>query len=426
MQAGLAIDGGKIVRIAKDANLPSASRDMDLGGLLVLPGVIDGHVHLRDQGLSYKEDFFSGTAAAASGGVTLVVDMPNNDPVTMASATLEERMGEAARKVVVNVAFCSAFPEKIREMKMIVREGARAFKLFMSREIGGLDLEDSGALVEAFMEAARLGVPVCVHAEDAGLLECGLRTLRKEESHGPDAYLKVHSSEAEVKAVSRAVGLGEKSGVQVHVCHLSTGVGSEVISSARRAGIPVTCEVTPHHLLLSSCHFRELGAVALTDPPLRSEEDVRSLWSAVHAGVVDILVSDHAPHAMEEKTGSSVFEVAAGISGVETLLPLMLTEVSAGRLSLSALVRLMSERPAEIFKLKGRGRLEEGCCADLVVVDLREEWRIDASKFLSKAKFSPFDGWRVKGRPKKTFVNGCLVIDEGEVVAKPGDGRVVR
>ena len=426
LRGGLAIDEGRIVRIARDVNLPSASREMDLDGLLVLPGLVDAHVHLRGQGLSYKEDFLTGTAAAANGGVTLVADMPNNRPVTMDSVTLRERMGEAARKAVVNVAFYSAFPEKTGEIQRVVREGAKGFKLYMSGKIGGLDPNDDEALVGAFREAARLGVPVSVHAEDGGLLESAFRSMGEKESCFPDAYLKVHSSDAEVRAVSRVVGIAERSGARVHICHLSTKGGVEVVSSARQSGLSATCEVTPHHLLLSSSCLKDLGAVALTDPPLRSEEDIRSLWSAIQAGTIDILASDHAPHAWDEKVGSSIFEVAPGIAGVETLLPLMLTQVSEGRLSLSTLVRMTSGRPADIFGLRDRGRLKEGCYADLVVVDLKERWKIDSSKFLSKAKFSPFDGWEVKGRPKKTFVNGCLVMDEGEILAKPGDGWVIR
>ena len=426
MQAGLAIDGDRIVRIAKDPNLPSASGKMDLGGLLVLPGLIDAHVHLRDQRLSYKEDFFTGTAAAASGGVTFVVDMPNNEPVTMDSATMKERMDQAGRKAVVNVGFHSAFPEKTEEMRRIVREGAIAFKLYMHKKIGGLSPDDDGALVEGFREAAGMDVPVSVHAEDAGIMESALRSIETKERHSPNAYLKVHSPDAEAKAVRRTVEIAEKSSAGVHICHLSTKAGIEIVSSARGAGLPITCEVTPHHLLLSSSHFRDLGSVALTDPPLRSGEDLLSLWSGVQASDVDILVSDHAPHSMEEKGGSSIFEVAPGIAGVETLLPLMLTQVSKGRLSLSTLVGMTSEKPAEIFGLKDRGRLEEGNYADLVVVDLKEQWSIDSSRFFSKAKFSPFDGWRVQGRPKRTFVNGCLVMDDGEIVGKPGDGCVVR
>jgi len=426
IRAGLAIDDGRIVKITKETNLPSASRKMNLEGLLVLPGLIDAHVHLRDQKLEHKEDFFTGTAAAANGGVTLVIDMPNNEPVTMDAAALKERMNIAAQKTVVNIAFYSAFPEKTEEMKNIVQVGAKAFKLYMSEKIGGLNPEDDEALAEAFREAVKLGVFTSVHAEDRSLLENALKRIKQNKDNSMEAYLKVHSPEAEVKAINRIVEIIGRSNAHVHICHVSTSRGLEVISSAKSAGLPVTCEVTPHHLLLSSRHLKDLGAVALTNPPLRSEHDVRFLWSALQTGLIDILVSDHAPHTMEEKERLFIWETAPGIAGMETLLPLMLTQVNKGRLSLSKLVQITSERPAEIFRIKDRGGLREGNYADLVVVDLKKEWRIDSSRFCSKAKFSPFDGWQVKGKPVKTFVNGRLVMEENEIVGKPGDGWIIR
>lgn len=424
IEAGLAIDGGRITRIAKEANLPSASRRMDLQDLLVLPGLIDAHVHLRDQELDYKEDFFSGTSAAANGGVTFVIDMPNNRPVTMSAMALRERRSRAAQRAVVNVAFQSAFPERSDEMQRIAQEGAKAFKLYLPEKIGGVDPDDDVALGNAFKETARLGVPACVHAEDRALLQMGLKKAERERGNDADAYLRVHSAEAEARAVSRIIDIGKETNARIHICHISTGKGLGIVSSANKAGLSVSCEITPHHLLLSSRRFRDLGAVALTNPPLRPEKDLRSLWTAVHAGSVDILVTDHAPHAAKEKAEASIWENLPGIAGLETLLPLMLTQVDEGRLLLSSLVRMTSEKPAKVFGIGNRGDLKEGAYADLVVVDLKKKWKIDSSRFHSKAKFSPFDGWQVQGKPVKTFVNGRLVMDDGEIVAKPGDGFV--
>jgi dihydroorotase (multifunctional complex type) len=190
--------------------------------------------------------------------------------------------------------------------------------------------------------------------------------------------------------------------------------------------LPVSCEVTPHHLLLSSQQLKKVGFFGLTNPPLRSESDTRSLWRNLQAGNIDIIASDHAPHTLKEKEEKTVWNVAPGIAGLETLLPLMLTQVNAGRLSLPRLIQATSAKPAKIFGLYMRGELKKGNFADFTVVDLKREWEIDASKFCSKAKFSPFDGWKVKGKPVKTFVNGKLIMDEGEIVANPGDGTVIR
>ncbi len=426
VEAGLAIDDGRILKIAKETNLPSASTKMNLKGHVTLPGLIDPHVHLRNQQLAYKEDFFSGTAAAAAGGVTLTIDMPNNKPVTMDSISLRERMRLAERRAVVNVAFYSAFPQKLEEVPSIVKEGAMAFKLYMSEKIGGLDVDDDKLLLQAFNRVAKMGVPVAVHAEDRKILETRRREMEKTGRKDVEAYVKTRPPEAEARAIRRIVQLAKKCGVQVHFCHVSSAVGLNAFLTAKKDGLPVTCEVTPHHLLLSLEHLKRYRTFALTNPPLRTKKDVIALWSALKQGLIDALASDHAPHTLEEKKVESIWDAKPGIAGLETTLPLLLTEVSEGRLTIADLVRLTSEKPAEIFNLRNRGCLEEGNWADIVVVDINRKYKIDASNFYSKAKYSPFDGWSVKGKPVKTFVNGQLVMDEGEIVAKPGTSQIVR
>lgn len=426
VEAGLAIDEGRIFKIAKETNLPPASTKMNLKGHITLPGLIDPHVHLRNQQLAYKEDFFSGTAAAAAGGVTLTIDMPNNKPVTMDSTSLRQRMRLAERRAVVNVAFYSAFPEKLEEVPSIVEEGAVAFKLYMSEKIGGLDVDDDKSLLQAFNKVAKMGVPVAVHTEDRKILETMRREMEKAGRKDLEAYLKAHPPEAEALAISRIIQLAKKSRVQVHFCHVSSAVGLSAFLAAKKAGLPVTCEVTPHHLLLSSEHLKRYRTLALTDPPLRTKEDVMALWSALKQGSIDAIASDHAPHTIEEKEVRSVWDAKPGIPGLETTLPLLLTQVNEGRLTMAGLVKLTSEKPAKIFNLRNRGGLEKGNWADIVVVDINRKYKIDSSNFYSKAKYSPFDGWSVKGNPIKTFVNGQLVMDEGDVIAKPGTGQILR
>ena len=426
VEAGIAIDEGRIFKIAKGTNLPQASEKLDLKRLLVLPGLIDSHVHLRDQQLAYKEDFFSGTAAAAAGGVTSVIDMPNNKPLTMSSESLRARMKIAERRVITNVAFYSTFPRNLSEIYSIVEEGAVAFKLFLSQKIGGLDIEDDEVLLQAFNKVSEAKVPIAVHAEEKETIERAKRELQKAGRRDVEAHLEAHSPEAERRAIQRTIHLVELTHAHVHFCHLSSAAGLGAILSAKKDGLPITCEVTPHHLLLSSEHLKRLKTLALVNPPLRTRKDIHALWEALKQGLIDVISSDHAPHTIEEKKADSVWDAKPGIPGLETMLPLLLTEVDEGRLSLSDLVRVTSEKPAQIFNLKGRGYLAEGNHADLVVVDMSQEYEIDSSKFYSKAKYSPFDGWRVKGKPAKTFVDGKLVMDEGEVVAEPGTGRVIR
>ena len=426
IDAGLAIDEGRIVRVAKESNLPQASERMDLDGLLVLPGIIDVHVHLRDQELSYKEDFYSGTCAAANGGITLVMDMPNNKPVTMSRETLRERMSIASRRVIVNIAFYSAFPREISEIKYIVQEGAKAFKTFLSHRVGGISPNNREALLGAFKETSKNRVPVAVHAEDGTLLDKKIKELRLRGRDDFRAYLEAHSPRVEIAGIRRAIRLAKESNTQIHICHVSISDGLKVIFEAKRRGLPISCEVTPHHLLLANQYLEKIGNIALTNPPLRSSADILYLRRALRNGLIDVIASDHAPHTLREKEGSSVWDVSAGIVGLETMLPLMLTMVNRGQLPLSILVKAFTENPAKLFKVKRRGLIAEGYYADLIVVDMKREWTIDPSEFYSKAKFSPFEGWRVKGKPVKTFVNGMLVMDEGEITGKPGVGKIIR
>ncbi|MGQ9460846.1 MAG: dihydroorotase [Candidatus Bathyarchaeaceae archaeon] len=426
VEAGLAIDEGRIYKIAKETNLPPASKKLDLKGNLILPGLIDSHVHLRDQQLAYKEDFFTGTAAAAAGGITLTIDMPNNKPVTMDSESLRKRMRLAEKRVVVNVAFYSAFPQSLEEVPSILEEGAVAFKLYLSEKIGGLNIDDDEMLLHAFNKVAKMGVPIAVHAEDRETLENARREMEKAGRKNMEAYIKAHSPEVEEKAIKRVAQLARKSSVHIHFCHISSADGLNAVLEAKKLGLPITCEVTPHHLLMSYGHLKRYGTLALADPPLRTKEDVGAIWTALKQGAIDALASDHAPHTIKEKKVKSVWNANPGIPGLETMLPLLLTQINADRLTIADLVKLASEKPAQIFSLRGRGSLDEGNYADIVVVDINREYKIDSSSFYSKAKYSPFDGWKVKGKPVKTFVNGLLIMDEGEIVAKPGTGKIAR
>ena len=426
VEAGLAIDKGKIVKIAKHTNLPSASTKMNLKGHMILPGLIDCHVHLRDQQLAYKEDFVTGTAAAAAGGVTSVIDMPNNNPVTLDSLSLKERMKQAEKRVLVNVAFNSAFPKNLEEISEIVKAGAVGFKVYLSNNIGGIDVDDDGLLFAAFMQAKKNGILVAVHAEDNRIIEDHRRELEAAGQNDAVAYVRAHSPEAEAQSIQRIIRLVTHSSVHVHFCHISSALGLDAVLVGKNAGLPVTCEVTPHHLLLTSDQYNCSELFALTDPPLRTREDVAALWSALKRGFIDVIASDHAPHTIEEKSVDSVWKVKPGIPGLETILSLLLSQVNDGRLTLSELVRLTAEGPAKTFNLNDRGFLSEGKWADIVVVDLKQEYEINSSAFFSKAKYSPFDGMRLKGKPVKTFVNGKLVIDDGELVTSVGAGHIIR
>ena len=426
VDCSLAIENGKIFKIGKETQMPKADEKINLRHLLVLPGLIDVHVHLRDEGKAYKEDFYTGTAAAAAGGVTTVLDMPNNDPVTMSAETLKNRMQIAEKKVLVNVGFYSEFPTDLREVTTVAAQGAVGFKLFMACQVGGLNIDDDKALQEAFQKVGESSVPVAVHAEDKALLMANEERLKRANRHDAAAFLEAHSEGVELKAVERLLKISTQTGARLHFCHMTTGEGLNAVIEAKKSGRNVTCEVTPQHLLLSDADCERYGLMLIMMPPLRGKSHIEALWKGVADGWVDILGSDHAPHALSEKSAGSVWDVKVGVPGLETTLPLMLTMVRKNRISLAHVVQLLSEKPAEIFNLRDRGGLEQGKKADLTVVDFNRKFKVDASKFHSKAKYSPFDDWEVQGRPVKTFVNGLLIMDEQEIVAKAGNGCVIR
>jgi len=426
VDCSIAVEEGKIFKIGKETQMPSADEKTDLHNLLVLPGLIDEHVHLRDEGRAYKEDFTSGTAAAAAGGFTTVLDMPNNDPVTMSAQTLRNRMRTAQNKILVNVGFYSEFPRKLPEIEEIAGRGAVGFKLFMGSQVGGLNLDDDQAIQDGFKETAKFNLLVAIHAEDKTLLAANEEKLKQAKKIGTADFLRAHTEAVELKAIQRLLKLSQQTDVRMHFCHVSTQEGLNAIAEAKKSGRKVTCEVTPNHLLLSSDDLKLYGSMAIIAPPLRSKTDIEALWKGLEDGTIDAIGSDHAPHTQSEKSASNVWDVKVGVPGLETTLPLVMTQVKKNRLTIDQAVRLLAEKPAEIFSLADRGHLEPGKNADLTVVDYNRQFKIDASKFKSKAKFSPYDGWDVQGKVVKTVVNGRLVFDESEIAAKGGSGFLIR
>jgi dihydroorotase len=423
----LAIEEGKILKIGKETNMPNADEKINLHQQLLLPGVIDSHVHLRDEGKAYKETFLTGTQAAAAGGVTTVLDMPNNSPTTMSAETLHNRMKLAEPKILVNVGFYSEFPNKTGEIGDIIEAGAVGFKLFMAEQVGGLNIDDDQVLLEAFKKAGEVGATISLHAEDHLLMKAEVAKQKKAKHNDLKAFLKTHNEHIELAAIRRLLRLySQLEKKRFHFCHLSTEKGLKEISEAKKRGFAVTCEVTPHHLLLTHQNYELPGFSTLTVPPLRTKNDLESLLIGIEENSVDLIGSDHAPHTKEEKNTETIWDTQVGIPGLETTLPLVLTMIHKNKLSLTRAVQLLSEKPAEIFGLTDRGSIEQGKKADFVVVDFNQKFKIDSTKFYSKAKNTPFNGWEAKGKPVKTFVNGKLVMEEGKIVAPKRSGVILR
>jgi len=418
-EGGISIANGRIIRLGKESGLPTSAETVQAKGLLALPGLIDVHVHLRDLELSYKEDYFSGTSAAAAGGFTTLIDMPNTSPVTDSVERLREKMELAKRRIVVNVGF-NVVPASLDTV--IETEGlAMGYKINLVKQWSSLPTDDV-SLKSLIDRAAAIGKTVIFHAEDGGMVS--ELESRFKEIASLRSYYKAHPPEAEDAAVARVLRCATKRRARIHFCHVSSIGSLRLIQRAKREGRHVTCEVTPHHMFLSEESSSRRGGVSIMDPPLRRREIARKLFAALKRRTADIVASDHAPHSIEEKTRPAWWQIPPGIPGLETTLPLLLTEVARGTISLKRVLEAMAESPAGIFGVN-RGELREGAVADIILVDMKRRFKIDSSTFFSKAKYSPFDGRRVTGRVVKTFVGGNLVYDEGRIVGEPGVGSTL-
>jgi dihydroorotase len=297
------------------------------------------------------------------------------------------------------------------------RLGAYSLKLYMPNPISPLDIQDDDTILRLLQSSKESDLRVTVHGEDQSLV----RQLYNKETESFVELAKARSEQAEVHAVSRVLGLAAKTGCSVHLSHIT--LPSSIL--AARKYRHATTEVTPHHVLLSEKAIKRKGWKAWMVPPLRSESIRKNLLLLLSKGLVTIVASDHAPHTIEEKSGA-VAESPPGVPGLETTLPLMLTLVTRRVLSMSLLIRLLSSNPARVFNLPGKGRLKEGFDADIVLVDLKRKTRIRPESFLSRAKYSPFENMHVQGLVHTTLVGGTVVFQDGEIVGKPGSGRIVK
>ena len=381
-----------------------AEERIDARGMLVLPGAIDVHVHFRDPGPNYKENWASGSASAAAGGVTTVIDQPNTVPRTMDARSFEEKLEIARHRSCVDFAL-NGGPGKIDELK---GAGASAIGEIFSYEHSDRDL---AAILVLVGEA---GMLACLHAEDGAIIK--EKTAELSDRHDPEVYSLARPAKAEAAAIEKACGISER----LHICHLSSAQGLAAVEVGRRAGRAVTAEVAPHHLLLNEKDYQKQGSFLKMNPPLRRKEDNDVLWQALRSGKIDILASDHAPHLPEEKR-EDIWEAPPGVPGVETMLPLMLMAVKKNLISLERLVDAISLRPARILGLAGKGAIERGMDADLVIVDSKVVTEINADRLHSRADWTPYQGKQAIF-PKMTIVRGRVVWD-GELQAAPGYGR---
>lgn len=382
---------------------------IDCEGKYVMPGAIDVHVHFREPGHEYKEDWEHASASAVCGGVTTVCDMPNNNPPVVSLKDLEAKRGLIEGRSYVNYGIYMGFNGKnlseINEAKNIP-----AVKFYACDSTGDMGV-DTG-VDELFEKCNKL---IVTHSEDGEVIrENKMRLLdgKKEEDLYPALHSEIRSKEAAVSMTRKLCELAKEKGSRLHIAHLSVGEELEVVSQYRDLG--VTCEVAPHHLLFCMADYEHLGSKIRMNPPVRESEDVFRLWKGLQLKEVDMIATDHAPHTLEEKE-KPFREVPSGVPGVEMMLPIMLNAVNDEAIDFMRLAELLCERPAEVFGIKNKGKVEVDYDADLVVVDMELEKAISDDDVRSKCGWSPYSGLVFKGWPVKTFVNGELVFDGKEI-----------
>jgi len=425
----IVVEDGKIQSLTKSSLSIQADKVLDARGNLVLPGMIDMHVHFRDPGFPDREDFQSGTSAAAAGGVTTVADMPNTVPSVTSVEALREKVEIADRKALIDFALIAGAGELSADMLVsLAKGGVVGYKTFMIARFKELAASD-GQMLDNFETIAETGLPCMIHAENEDIVSRGIEKAKALGRVDPIAHSEFRPPIAEVEATARTIMLAGETDVHLHICHMSTKGAAKVLGWAKKRRRKVTGETSANYLLLNSEVMKKVGPYAKIDPPLRSPQDQEALWEALNGGVIDVIASDHAPYPKEdkEKGWQNIYDAPSGGTGVETTLPLMLDCVNRGLITLERLVETFAVNPAKIMGLYPRkGVLAPGSDADIIIVDPMSQFVIKGEKLHSKQKITALEGYRGKGRPLTTIVSGKVIMEGGEVVGKPGFGEYLK
>jgi dihydroorotase len=393
---------GQIVEIARNISTP-ADRELDAQGLTLLPGVIDPQVHFREPGLEHKEDLFTASSACAKGGVTSFLEMPNTRPLTTNQAALDDKLQRAAQKCLVNYGFfIGATAENLPDL--LTANPTPGIKIFMGSMHGALLVDQEQALEAIFAQGERL---IAVHAEDQARI-----SQRRQEFAGitdPAIHSQIQDNQAAVNATKLALNLAKKYRRRLHILHLSTAEEADIMRWDKPSW--VTAEVTPQHLLLNTDAYAKIGTLAQMNPPLHDNE---VLWQALLNGAIDFIATDHAPHTLEEKA-IAYPNSPSGMPGVETSLPLMLTQAMQGRCTIAQVANWMSTAVAKAYGIQNKGAIALGYDADLVLVDLNNYRPVLREELLTKCGWSPFEGWNLTGWPVITIVGGQVVYERGHL-----------
>jgi dihydroorotase len=408
-EGDIAVAAGKIAAIGNVAGF-NAVETFDCRNLHILPGVIDSQVHFREPGATHKEDLETGSRAAVAGGVTAVFEMPNTKPVTTTPEALADKVARAHHRMFCDFAF---YVGGTRENFALVPhletlEGAAGIKVFAGSSTGDLLVEDDAGLEAIISQLTRRAA---FHSED----ESRLRARISFQCEGDAASHPIwRDEEAARLSTERLIRIARKYQKRIHILHISTAEELPLLAAARDL---VSVEATPHHLTLSADDYARLGTKLQMNPPVREARHREALWAAIASGLVDVLGSDHAPHTLEEKA-KPYPQSPSGMTGVQTLVPIMLNHVNEGRLPLERLVDLTSHGPQRIFNIKNKGRIAEGYDADFTIVDLKRQETLKNQWIESRCGWTPYDGVKVQGWPVGTFIRGHRAMWQGEIAAK--------
>lgn len=428
VQASVAIAGEHIVAVGHDDMMPPATREVRADGLFLLPGAIDSHVHFRDPGYPQKENWTTGSAAAACGGVTTVFDMPNTNPPTGTREALAMKLKAAERSYCDFGIHALLGDDTVGHLEDLLEGGATSFKAFVGNTFGNLPAPSDGALLEGFEKLAPLGIRTVVHAENSSIMARRQAVLEAAGRIDAQAHLDARPAVAEIEAIGRVITLAEWTGARVHIAHHSAADSLYLLRAAKARGVDVTAETCPQYLLLNTDDILRLGGILRVNPPVREPRHNQPLWDALMDGTLDMIATDHAPHTPEEKTRESIWACDCGFPGVETQMPLMLTQVNRQRATLMDYVKWSAVAPAKAWGLYGtKGVIATGAHADIAFVDMAQTGTLSQGRLQTISKISPWHGRAVQGYPVHTLLRGRFVMQHGKLVQDAvGWGRSVK
>ena len=432
---GVAIDGERIVAVGYDDELPDADRVYDVEGRCIAPGVVDCHVHTREPGDEHREDWKHVTRAAAAGGVTSIIAMPNTDPVIDRPERLERVYELIESDAVVDAqSYGLVGADNVDQLEPLYEAGAVGFKCFLMSGGGGQygwGSPNDGELLEAMAEVASFGGRIGFHEENDEIVNHFSEKYEREGKDDPIWHARAAGPIAEREAISRICLFSEHTDCPVHMFHESSGSGAEIVRRAKDRGIDVTAETMPHYLQLTVDDLERVGSAGRVNPPLRTRAEQDLLFDVgIDGGAIDCLATDHAPYTDAEKGMDDPFQstwnTSSGFVGVETQVPAMLTLIDEGKFTYDQWIRMHCRRPAEIWGLTpAKGSLQVGTDADLMVFDPDHQWVLDRYDLRSKSTVTPYDGEMFTGKVTMTLVRGTVVFDGSEIVADPGHGKVI-